>query len=273
LQGGGLIINVYGLIISPYERPKGALPVQQVIQMMDRAYQKKGATHSFLEKATELYAQGIDYQWPQHKARVHPADNWLLWALAWADPAFMKLDLTNVENLFTAYESLSWERALARGYGICSQNSLGLADLLSSRYGIEADIIGLDGHVVVEAQSLLLDPSVGLTIPMNLQEAEKHEDQSQKISQLYNQTFPDKEYFLAYDITGQLVTKKRLSELGQTYDTAGNQRFDGVKGYRPKIYYLERISEWLKWAIPITMLLVGLWVLLQTRRTFGGSPA
>src|SRR5690625_2906716 len=152
--------------------------------MMDRAYQKKGATHSFLEKATELYAQGIDYQWPQHKARVHPADNWLLWALAWADPAFMKLDLTNVENLFTAYESLSWERALARGYGICSQNSLGLADLLSSRYGIEADIIGLDGHVVVEAQSLLLDPSVGLTIPMNLQEAEKHEDQSQKISQL-----------------------------------------------------------------------------------------
>ena len=267
LIGGVLITTLYGAIMSPYERAADATAPQEVVLRMDRAHEEEGSARPFMEKATELYAEGIEYEWPAHKARVDVADNWILWAMAWLDPLLVRANLTNVEGLFSAYESISWERALGRGYGICSQNALGFADLLSSRYGIEADVIGLQGHVVVEAQGLLLDPSVGLMVPMDVEEAEEREESRKGVTQLYEQAFPEGGTTRTCDVRRNLVNETRFSELGQFDDAVGNQRIDGVKGYRPKIYYLERASEWLKWGIPAILLLIGVGGLLRARRT------
>ena len=70
-------------------------------------------------------------------------------------------------------------------------------------------------------------------------------------------------------VPDNLVNETRLLELRRIYDAQGNQRIDGVKGYRPKIYYLERASEWLKWIIPTFLLLIGVTGMLRTRRATG----
>lgn len=184
-------------------------------------------------------------------------DNWLLWMMGSLDSVVTELGLTNVDGLFRAYESIDYRRALARGHGICSQNSLGLASLLERRYGVIADVIGLSGHVVVEADGYLLDPSVGLTLPFSLSEAERREEKGGEVSAVYAAAFDSNEATRVYNFDGELESEMQLSELGQFYDAVGNQRIDGVRGYRPKLYWVERASDWLKWVVPAIMILVG----------------
>lgn len=65
---------------------------------------------------------------------------------------------------------------------------------------------------------------------------------------------------------GEIENVTPFSELGQFYDADGNQRVDGARGYRPKLYWVERASDWLKWVVPAFMILVGLSEVLASRR-------
>lgn len=275
--GGLIIINVYGQIVTPYERPDEANPVSAAIEEIDRAweqYQQGGSDRrEFLQRATQAYAEGIEYIWPKHQARVALTDNWLLWGMGYLDGVVTKLGLTNVDGLLRAYESIDYRRALARGHGICSQNSLGLASLLERRYGIEGDVIGLSGHVVVEAKGYLLDPSVGLAFPFSLAEAERREEEGREISGIYAAAFDSDEATRVYGFDGELESATPFSELGQFYDAEGNQRVEGVRGYRPKLYWVERASDWVKWIVPALILLVGSAGLLVARRQSRIAPA
>jgi hypothetical protein len=69
-----------------------------------------------------------------------------------------------------------------------------------------------------------------------------------------------------YGFDGEIENVTLFSELGQFYDADGNQRVDGARGYRPKLYWVERASDWLKWVIPAFMILVGLSGVLASRR-------
>lgn len=197
--------------------------------------------------------------WPKHEARVAVTDNWLLWGMGCLDGVVTDLGLTNVEGLFRAYETLDYRRALRRGFGICSQNALGLASLLEDRYDIEADVIGLDGHVVVEAGGYLLDPSVGLALPFSLQEAERREAEAGSVSEFYYNAFSDDDVNRIYGFDGKLEKKTPYTQLGQFYDAKGNRRIGGVADYRPKLYWLERASDWLRWILPGLLVLFGVW--------------
>lgn len=252
-----LLATAYGRVVSPYERPPGTIEPRKVLERIEASFERRGRSEAFLRDAAQAYADGIDYIWPKHRARVAFTDNWILHLMSYTDPLLNSLGLTNVDDLFRAYETVNWERALTRGFGICSQNALGLAALLRDRYDIDADVIVLDGHVVVEADEVLLDPSVGLALPYDLEEAEAREVSDGLVSRIYAERFADGQVTRNYDLEGRRASETRLAELGRHYDPAGNRRVEGPKGYRPKIYWLEHASEWLKWLIPVAMILVG----------------
>ncbi len=75
------------------------------------------------------------------------------------------------------YEFCDYRRAVQRGQGLCSQQSLALAVLLSRR-GIPTQVNGLDGHVVTSAQVVddqwwILDSNYDVIIPHTISEIEK----------------------------------------------------------------------------------------------------
>ncbi|MEX0382545.1 hypothetical protein V6X02_04320 [Spiribacter sp. 1M153] len=199
-------------------------------------------------------------------------DNWLLSGMGSLYGVVTELGLTSVNGLFSAYESVDYRRALARGHGICSQNSLGLASLLDRRYGINADIIGLSGHVVVESEGYLVGPSVGLTLPFSLAEAQRREERDGEISAIYSACFDSDGTTRVYGFDGGLENVTSFSAFGQFYDADGNQRIDGVRGYRPKLYWVERGSDRLKWILPALMILVGSAGLFAGRRQNRADP-
>lgn len=69
---GVTIINIYRVVIHPYDRPANAASVSTAIAATDRAweqYQKGEADQwDFLQRATQAYAEGIEYMWPKHDA-------------------------------------------------------------------------------------------------------------------------------------------------------------------------------------------------------------
>lgn len=72
------------------------------------------------------------------------------------------------------YEFVDYKKALERGVGLCSQQSVILFDILQ-RENIPAKIFGLQGHVMVTAQSKqdtwwVLDPDYGVIIQHDLAE-------------------------------------------------------------------------------------------------------
>lgn len=265
-----LLANIHGVLFSPYDRPDEAGDWQEAVASIDRAQRDYANTRSgsyeFFQEATRAYATAIKYEWPKHRARVAFTDNWILWSMRFVDPLLAALDLTNVEGLFRAYETIDYRRALARGYGICSQNALGFASLLKRRYDIEADVIGLEGHVVVEAKGYLLDPSVGLALPFDLAEAETSEERSGRVSAIYADAFKPDDVTRVFGFDGEEETVTRFAALGQYYDPSGNQRLEGPRGYRSKLYWFERASDWAKWIVPGILLLVGYLTLFGKRR-------
>lgn len=247
-----LAAPLVGLLRPADLRPRFAeetLPYGSALALLDAAYAQDGATRQFLEGAVAIYDAATVYEWPREIARVPVTDNWILWAAAWADPVVKDAGLTDLDDLFTVYESVSYERALGRGFGSAAQNALGLIDLLGRRYAIPAYLVELDGHAVAEAmlptgERSLLDPSLGVFLPFGLGQAGEQAEALQA----------------SYAATGH-------PGVAAKYAAAGNLRLEqpGTRPFRPKLYLVERATDVLKWVIPVVMIGIGL--LLWPRRS------
>jgi hypothetical protein len=210
---------------------------------MDDAFETNRRTFVFVERATRIYANAIDYSWPTAEARVPFRDNWILHVLGYADALLVRLSISQVPNLFAEFQSLDYTRGFRRGFGICSQNAIALVDLLGRRYDVDARVLGLDGHVVVEASlpegRSLHDPSLGVSFAFDASNA------PERITEIEP----------AYAALGYV-------ELAETYDASGNVLEPyGASGYQPKVYLLERIADWLKWLLPLAACLAGVGLL------------
>ncbi len=246
-----LAATLIGLLRPADFRPRFAeeiLPYASALALLDAAYARDGATRQFLEGAVAVYDAATAHEWPREIARVPVTDNWILWAAAWADPAVRDAGLTDLDDLFTAYQSVSYERALGRGFGGAAQNALGLIDLLGRRYSIPAYLVELDGHAVAEAalptgERYLLDPSIGVFLPFGLGQAGEQAEALQA----------------SYAATGH-------PGVAAKYAAAGSLRLEqpGTRPFRPKLYLVERATDVLKWVIPVVLIVVGL--LLWRRR-------
>ncbi len=213
---------------------------EQALTAMDGQRKLHEPGFDLVKGVTRGYADSIAYVWPDGLAHVPMRDNWILHVLGCLDGWNVRAGLTEEPDLFSEFQSLRYERGFGRGFGICSQHSLGLVDLLNRRYGIDASVVGLEGHVIIEAQlpegPSLHDPSLGISFPFGLD-----------------------------DITPVRLAsiRTRFAELGRddfgrAYDAPGNLREPpGVRGYQPRIYLLERAADWLKWLVPALLLGTG----------------
>ena len=157
LCAGLLGLGLWGRIDPPDYRGRFAealLPYDEAIARLDAAHAAKGATAAFVAEAADIYDRATAYDWPPGLARVAVRDNWLLAAFALADPLLHQAGLKADGPLFAQFESFRYARALGRGFGICSQNALGFADLPPDRSIMRglvretSQILGVYGSVV-----------------------------------------------------------------------------------------------------------------------------
>ena len=250
LLGMGILLtglNLYG-IAEPNDRREElgvTLSFHDALAQMDQTFTEQGASAASLAEMSATYASAIDYSWPTEWAAVPLSDNWILHLASYTDALFVSLGVSQVHNLFAEFQSLDYERGFRRGYGICSQNAIAFVDLIKRRYDIDAAVVGLNGHVVVEARTdngaRLVDPSLGLAFPLGFDDLGANID----------------------PVITAYYTAAGYPELAMTYNLEGNSREPwGAQGYQPKVFLLERWADALKWPLPLLALLLG-WLLAR----------
>lgn len=253
-----LAATTLGLFLSFDERPRvGDAPapperLEAFYRASDAAFTRLGPSTAFLREVVTLYDDTTSFRAPGDFA-VDFRDNWMLWAAQFAEGALNAAGVITVDNFFSHYQSTRYDRAIERGIGHCSAHALALGDLLTSRYGLDADVLGLGGHVVVagraEGREVVLDPSLGLYIEASLDAVERD-----------------------LSIVEAAYASTDYPQLAAVYDRSGNQRFaGGAAGYNPRMYRLERLTDILKFALPVALLLLsaGALALCRPRRAAG----
>lgn len=165
-----LSLSLYGLAVdgyTDYRRAHGLGEVDTMLAALDQSFARNGLSAPFLADYLVQFRSTVDYAWPAQAEYMPLRENWLLASMQLFDPVLSRYFMRGGQvRLFGNVELPHYERALARGFGICSQLSLASADLLYRRYGVDARFAGLDGHVVVQLYDRagggwVLDPSFG----------------------------------------------------------------------------------------------------------------
>ena len=151
--------------------------------------------------------------------------------------------LTDIPE-YRKYHFTNYERSLKRGIGICGDASMVLSQLLAI-HDIDSKIVSLDGHVVLEVQSIqtkyIADPDFGVILPYTLETIRKSPE---IIAELYG-----KEGYTESDI-------KALADAFTSKATF----WKGANHFMTNKYYFERLSYVLKWLIPLVLLAIGYWL-------------
>ena len=167
-----LLISIYGEIINPYlENPQYSWMKNfsyETYSELDKRFLKKGLSESFLQDLMDFSNSNAVYSNDINKFIIKKEDNWILYLIGKFDPT-LSYFLTGKNNqyLFFAPELPYYKKIYKRGFGVCSQLSIGIVGLLSERYGVDARVTGLDGHVVVQifggdGVKFIFDPAFGV---------------------------------------------------------------------------------------------------------------
>ena len=182
ISAGLLVINIIGVLI-PLRNPtvyqtrshggmqrKVNLTAEQVYAQMDRNAAIDEQYPEYTKRLTELIYDGTTHLWGDqvednsYHHRLPFYENYLIYTLS---------RLRGDEQF---YEFCKAERAIERAVSVCSQSSKILANILL-RNKVKANIVGLDGHVVVRARVnketdewWILDADYGVVIEADLDE-------------------------------------------------------------------------------------------------------
>lgn len=153
---------------------------------------------------------------------------------------------------FEKYHFANYERSLKRGIGICGDASMIMSQLLNEQ-GIANQIITFPGHVIIAAQDhdgreIMLDPDFGVAIPYSIKEV-------QQSPNLVGQYYLQKGY-----------TDEDVSFFRKEY-AKDSKRWNGVSHFITNKYYFEKITYFLKWPLPILMILSAILILRRLRLT------
>lgn len=186
--------------------------------------------------------EGVD----KYRLRIPIYENYFLYAASWIYP-----------SVFQKYEFSHYKKAIERGVGLCSEHAIIISEILKEK-GIDSKIIGLDGHVVAMAlinksddQWWILDADYGVVIPHGIDEIEHNPSM---IEPYYAQA--------GYDSV-------LINVLVDIYQAKGNKVVNGVREYDWRLrsyslrYYLESVTYFLKWMLPLLMLFP--WILGKNR--------
>jgi len=158
--------------------------------------------------------------WVEHSGglRVGPEINWVQWLLGTLYPPAARSQLA--------------ARILASGEGDCSERSAVLQAMLSRR-GIASRLVGLGGHVVLEAQTvdgdaLVLDPDYGVEFPGTVSELSGGQRDDEIRSALAAAGFAESQIQLYREIL---------------YSQQDNQAIDWNRPLSPRLFWVEWMTQ------------------------------
>lgn len=267
LAGSGLLVlSVAGLVTSP-ERPDAPARQSQgdergaATGALTRRAGESGADYA--ERLTRSVHLRMRHYWDDDNG-VGLAENWALWAAQRVAPATRRLTAADFEN----WEYVGHERALDRGYGLCSQHALAVADVLRDQ-DIGHAILLLDGHVVVEAplgprgEPMILDADYGVTIAGGVRAAER---EPSTVRRAYAPVVQG----AAAPYGTEPVAGGELLRTLETIYRPPNGRAT-IAEVAPVAGRIETAAYMLKWLLPaLAMLLGGLLVARHRARPAGG---
>ena len=166
------------------------------------------------------------------KRRIQLYENWLLW-----------LGGKLYEPLSRTQDA---ERIVEGRGGLCSEVSA-VMNRIAERNGLEARFIGLNGHVVSEIKTetgwRVADPDYGVTYAVGLGYLEGENGPQTMKSALSGMGYNDQtiEYYIKIF---QSSEDNGVSDVGIALS--------------PRLYRAEMIAEWLKWIIPVLLILAGI---------------
>lgn len=252
-----LLINIYGL--NQELRPAGLVP--EVLRFGENDLSlsplelseaiRRLPTESdtdFAKRLTMALSKGIAHvEWERYDPdlfhqRVPVWENYLLYFVGVA---------TSIPE-FQRYHFANPYRSLERGIGICGDASMTLSGLLDEQ-GIENKIITVPGHVMVQAkvnsQLMLLDADFGVVLDQGIAFYQQH---PQELIKEYQQQ-------LGRVNDGELMIAGNLSKNGFSV-------WDGTAHFITNKYYFEKFAYWIKWPLPIVMIMAGIWAIRQTQK-------
>ncbi len=262
-----LMLNLYGLTVvhrNLTAQPGGGRGNGDVTITYEEALRRLKAIRSMddveqrLRAVTHAVGDSMAHYWPDRlgqtgEIRVPFSQNFILNLAALADPLLERMGYA--PNLYGRYEFLNHHDALKRGVGLCSQVALTVAGVLHE-WGTKVSIIGLDGHVVAAAlgpdgREYLLDPDYNVVLPFDLEHAEQN----------------PRDVMAQYKAAG--YSDQRAELVATIYGKSGNVVFDGgPEAYRPKMYVIEIAANFLKWFIPVLLLIP--WFTMRLRKASSG---
>jgi len=252
-----LLINIYGL--NRDLRPTGLVPEVlrfgdqdlslSPIELTDAISRLPGESDAdFARRLTIVLSEGIAHvEWERYDPdlfhqRVPVWENYILYFMGVA---------TSIPE-FKRYHFANPYRSLERGIGICGDASMTLSGLLDEQ-GIENQIITVPGHVMVQAkvnsQLLLLDADFGVVLDHGIAYYQQH---PQVLIKEYQRQ-------LGRVNDGELMIAGNLSEKGFLV-------WNGTAHFITNKYYFEKFAYWVKWPLPIAMILSGIWFLIKTNK-------
>jgi hypothetical protein len=248
-----LLVNVVGLVQGPElypqsvkQNPGSKFSRYKELESGSSLFRKKEeeASHYFVRLTNTVNGHLVHKWGSKVPTRVSVFDNYLLYFLSF------------VRDSYKNYEFRKAERALSRGYGLCSQASLILEDILD-REGFNPGIWNLNGHVLVEVvdhekKSWLLDADYGVIMPYGMTEIKANQT---LVKQFYEPDHGEK----AASNMASIFSSPNTFHPTRTYES-GNF----------KTIYKERIAYILIWIIPAFGLILA-WCLVRiagrTKRT------
>ena len=224
------------------------LEYKEAIKKFDKLYYMYGESLKFLNEATKVYFISkipMKYSWNERYTKVKFSENYIIYFFRKFEEIQKNFGKTSKYNdAYIYYQSSDYKFALKRGISICSQDAVSFANLLKRRYNIDYNIVGLGGHVVMQAKIkdkyYLSDPNMGLTFDFSIDEYYSNNNNILKIKNAYT-----------YIGRPDLIT---------SFDLKGNRKFEYTgPEVRKNTYNPDAItffSNYMKWFIPIFIIFI-----------------
>lgn len=210
--------------------------------------QRRGeADRRYFARVTRAVHERMYYGWDSENERVALLDNWLLNAAG------------RVLGTYEAYEFSDAERALNRGWGVCSQMTNVVFEVLD-KSGFEPNNVLLPDHTVIDVRDrsgrpAVLDPTYGVVIDASISELR---DAPSLLAREYGHI----------DARNLAPGTPEGDELVSTLSRAYGDDTLAVNSGRvtPRRATIEPWAYRLKWGVPIALVLLGIATLRRLPR-------